>query len=125
MAFFATAHGKGPCDGLGGTVKQLAKRASLQMGTRQHILDPQDLFEWTCRSLPNIHFVFRTVSEYEQCQTFLDKGFLKAAAVKGTQSFHYVAPGSSKTTLVFETHSDSAQFKEIKIFRYIPKREYY
>lgn len=28
--FSATAHGKGACDGLGGTVKQLAARASLQ-----------------------------------------------------------------------------------------------
>ena len=28
--FFATSHGKGPCDGVGGTVKRLAARASLQ-----------------------------------------------------------------------------------------------
>ena len=28
--FFATAHGKGPCDGIGGTLKRLAKQASLQ-----------------------------------------------------------------------------------------------
>ncbi len=28
--FSATAHGKGVCDGLGGTVKRLAARASLQ-----------------------------------------------------------------------------------------------
>ena len=28
--FFATSHGKGPCDGLGGTVKRLAAKASLQ-----------------------------------------------------------------------------------------------
>ena len=28
--FFATSHGKGPCDGLSGTVKRLATKASLQ-----------------------------------------------------------------------------------------------
>ena len=28
--FFATSHGKGPCDGLGGTVKHLAAKARLQ-----------------------------------------------------------------------------------------------
>ena len=28
--FFATSHGKSPCDGIGGTVKRLAARASLQ-----------------------------------------------------------------------------------------------
>ena len=30
MALSATAHGKGACDGIGGTVKRLAARASLQ-----------------------------------------------------------------------------------------------
>ena len=28
--FFATSQGKQPCDGIGGTVKQLAAKASLQ-----------------------------------------------------------------------------------------------
>lgn len=28
--FFATSHGKSPCDGIGGTVKRLVARASLQ-----------------------------------------------------------------------------------------------
>ena len=28
--FFATSHGKGPCDGLGGTIKRLTAKASLQ-----------------------------------------------------------------------------------------------
>lgn len=27
--FFATSHGKGPCDGLGGTIKRLVARSSL------------------------------------------------------------------------------------------------
>jgi hypothetical protein len=30
--FFATSHGKGLCDGIGGTVKRMARRASLQGG---------------------------------------------------------------------------------------------
>ena len=32
--FFATAHSKGPCDGFEGTIKRLARRASLETGTR-------------------------------------------------------------------------------------------
>lgn len=31
--FFATSHGKSPCDGVGGTVKRIAARASLQATT--------------------------------------------------------------------------------------------
>ena len=33
--FYATSHGKGPCDGIGGTVKRLAAKASLQ---REYII---------------------------------------------------------------------------------------
>jgi hypothetical protein len=42
--FFATSHGKGPCDGIGGTLKRLARRASLQM--EANIQTPQALFQW-------------------------------------------------------------------------------
>ena len=41
--FFATSHGKSPCDGIGGTVKRLAAGASLQAITTNHILTPQKL----------------------------------------------------------------------------------
>ena len=44
--FFATSHGKSPCDGIGGTVKCLVARASLQPTLEHHILTPQQMFEW-------------------------------------------------------------------------------
>lgn len=44
--FFATAHGKGPSDGLGGTVKRLAAKASLQQPFENQILTPLELDEW-------------------------------------------------------------------------------
>ena len=43
--FFATSHGKSPCDGIGGTVKRLVARASLQAATSDQILTPHQLFE--------------------------------------------------------------------------------
>ncbi len=39
----ATSHGKGPCDGVGGTVKRLAARASLQRPYEKQILTPRQL----------------------------------------------------------------------------------
>lgn len=38
--FFATAHGKGPCDGLAGSIKRLIRKACLQMETNSQILTP-------------------------------------------------------------------------------------
>ena len=44
--FFATSHGKGPCDGIGGTVKRLATKASLQRTLDCQIQTPHQLYEW-------------------------------------------------------------------------------
>ena len=41
--FLATSHGKGPYDGIGGTIKRLAARARLQ---RTLILTPREFYEW-------------------------------------------------------------------------------
>ena len=38
--FFATSHGKGPCDGVGGTVKRQAAKASLQRVYTDQITTP-------------------------------------------------------------------------------------
>ena len=35
--FFATSHGKSPCDGIGGTVKRVTARASLQRPNNSYI----------------------------------------------------------------------------------------
>ncbi|XP_074109255.1 uncharacterized protein LOC141534013 [Cotesia typhae] len=54
--FFATAHGKGPCDGIGGILKRLAARASLQLAVDKQITTPEELLNGllhriTCRIL--------------------------------------------------------------------------
>ena len=43
--FFATSHGKGPCDGIGGTDKRLAAKASLQRPYPEQIMTPRQLFQ--------------------------------------------------------------------------------
>ena len=50
--FSATSHGKGACDGVGGTVKRLAARASLQRPYEQQIMTPRQLFEWAIENIP-------------------------------------------------------------------------
>ena len=46
MAFLATLHGKNACDGVGGTIKRLTARASLQMPITDQILISIYLFEF-------------------------------------------------------------------------------
>ena len=41
--FYVTSHGKGPCDGIGGTIKCLAATASLQRAYHSEIMTPCEL----------------------------------------------------------------------------------
>lgn len=50
MAFFATSHGKGPSDGLSGSIKRKASRANLQLTTNMQIQTADELCKW-----PNEH----------------------------------------------------------------------
>jgi hypothetical protein len=54
--FFATSHGKGPCDGIGGTIKRLPRRASLQ--GEANIQTPLSLFNWCEHHVRNIKCFF-------------------------------------------------------------------
>ncbi|KYQ59746.1 hypothetical protein ALC60_01131 [Trachymyrmex zeteki] len=51
--FFATSHGKGPCDDLRGVIKRLAAKASLQ-NVNDLINTPEKFFLWVNKNIVNI-----------------------------------------------------------------------
>ena len=52
--FFATSHGKQPCDRIGGMVKQLVSNASLKGDLKDQILSPSDTFQFCEENIQNI-----------------------------------------------------------------------
>ena len=52
--FFATSHGKSPCDSIGGTVKELVTRASLQQPISNNILTADKMFEFCLEEMKGI-----------------------------------------------------------------------
>ncbi|KAJ8940674.1 hypothetical protein NQ318_017723, partial [Aromia moschata] len=66
--FFATAHGKGPCDGIGGTIKRHAPRASLQLAVDKQITTSYELYAWASapENLSNIEVKFSSEEDYNQ-----------------------------------------------------------
>jgi hypothetical protein len=58
--FFATSHGKSACDGVGGTLKMLAAKASLQRPYNEQIMTYHQLYEWAQSSIYNLNFDFVT-----------------------------------------------------------------
>ena len=118
MVFFATAYGKGPCDGLAGTIKRLARRASLQIGTRQQILTPLALFKWALQSPPKINFVFLDNNDYERVQAVLEPKFVRAVTVHGTRMVHAAKPIKNRSgCLIVKPVATSTEESVVKVLK--------
>lgn len=93
--FFATSHGKSPCDGIGGTVKRLAARASLQAANTGQILTPSELFDWAVEHIKGITFFYVPTEGVQDCSKTLTNRFKSLKTVAGTRSHHRFVPISS------------------------------
>ena len=100
--FSATSHGKGACDGLGGTVKRLAAKASLQRPYEDQIMTPFQLYEWA------------STEEYKREKTFLEDRFQKSRTVVGTRSLHAFIPKTTDT-ITTKRFSLSTTSKDVKV----------
>lgn len=94
--FFATSHGKGACDGIGGSVKRQAKRASLQRVNTNHITTAQHLFHWAQIFFKKINFAFCTTDEHEIHDREQKIRFQNALTIKNTRAFHHYKPIDKK-----------------------------
>lgn len=112
--FFASYHGKGPCDGLGGTLKRGAARASLQRPYDNQILTPIDLYNWAQIGVPNISTVFVSQEEILEMENSLKSRFSGIKTISGTRGYHCFIPASTGTIIV-KTVSDSIRREEFKI----------
>ena len=110
--FFPTSHGKGACDGLGGTLKRLAARTSLQR-INNPIQTPRELFEWAVTALPKMSLKFVEKKEYIEEEKKLEARFKKALTVKGTLSYHCIIPITKKKAKVkhFSSQTNSTDVK--------------
>ena len=112
--FSATSHGKGACDGLGGTVKRLAARASLQRPYNEQIMTARQLFDWASTNLPAIHFEYCSNEDYEREQQNLDQRFQKSRTIPGTRKLHSFVPISNDKVKV-RPFSACTTFKEERV----------
>ncbi|KAI9551262.1 hypothetical protein GHT06_002335 [Daphnia sinensis] len=89
--FFASCHGKSACDGIGGTLKRLARLASLQRHSANQITTPQELFHWATE---NVDFKTFYVSSDEVMtnQDVIQQRMDEAIPVRGTRGYHCYIP---------------------------------
>ena len=110
MTFFATSHGKSPCDGIGGTVKRLAARASLQAPVDNQFLTPIELFKWATTNINKIKFFYVTDEEIILHSTNhkLEDSSASVKKVPGIRSHHCFHPTSPSNFRMFCISSDSS-----------------
>lgn len=114
--FFATSHGKGPCDGVGGTVKRLAARASLQRPSDKQILSPMALFEFATENIQGIQFEFINAEEIIKEGQMLEKRLSKAVTIVGTVKHHTFIPVTgSKAKLTIRRYSSASEGTVVKV----------
>ena len=110
----ATSHGKGACDGLGGTVKRLAARSSLQRPYNEQIMTPRQLFDWASKSIPAVYFEYCSNEDYEREEQNLQQRFHRARTITGTRKLHSNVPISVEKVQV-RPFSTCTTFKEERV----------
>jgi hypothetical protein len=101
--YFEAGHGKGPCDGLGGTTKRLADQAIKQ--GKVVIQDANDFYNWASQSSKGIKFVYVSQDTTKAKQAEFSGLVLKP--VKGTMKLHAVGVDASQNTTRLMTRSTS------------------
>lgn len=116
--FFATSHGKSPCDGIGGTVKRLAARASLHRPYENQILDSEDLFSFCSTNISNIKFFHVPSTKIDQIGLELQQRFAEVpTAISGTRNYHCYIPIPNCTSRILVSHLSHSLTKEEKILK--------
>ena len=110
--FFATSHGKGPCDGVGGTLKRLAARASLQ----GRLIETPHAFYDYLKAHTTTFVEYFPKSDWDSKSHRFKLRFLRAKTAVGTRQQHAVLPISVGHVLM-RCYSSSDTGQERKVMR--------
>ena len=93
--YFEVCHGKGPCDGIGGTAKRIADLSIKQEKVK--IQDASDFHTWGKYHHKSATYVFVMGQECSTAQGELDEVNKTLILVKGTLQIHNVSSTSKDT----------------------------
>ncbi len=117
--FFATSHGKGPCDAAGGSIKRIVTKASLQKTIKNHILTPEDMFIFCKENIKNIIFFYVSKEQIEDIGTrILNHRFENLKPVKQTRSFHCFIPNDNSSIQAREYSFDES-FRDFRLLKWM------
>ena len=107
-------HLQGPYDGLGGTLKRLTAKASLQRTTTNQIIQPLEVFNFCRENVTGIHCMWVGNDTVEELyREKLEARYSLAKQIRGTQTFHQFDPVPNTTKVIVKyVSSDIAGFEK-------------
>ena len=131
--FFATSHGKSPCDGVGGFAKCYVVKRSLQKHLHDQILSYQSMLDLCAREIPSITFFGVSQEEMVNVCADLEDRFAKSKTVpRKRSSHHFVSISYNKTAHKLKSEdskflqfdfdkslTEEIDIKNIKCFSYV------
>ena len=95
--FFATSHGKSPCDGIGRTFKRVVCQESLKQVNTGQVLYVNLMYPFYKAKITWISFKLFSKGEIDETLAHLEKRYLGGRTVPGTRMYHHFIPTSSNT----------------------------
>lgn len=118
-SFSATSHGKGPWDGLAGSVKREAALESLKRPLDNQILTPLEFYKFAKQKFKNVcvEFVSSEVIENLELEVLEDR-FKHAKTVKGTLGFHSFSPiPGCYDSVIVKQYDLSSEYKKVSVYK--------
>ena len=122
-SFFATSHGKSPCDGIGGTVKRKMARTSLQRPVNDQILTFQAVEKFCEEELKAIVFFSIHKEDMVEVRKTMDKRYAEGDTVPGTRSCHHFEPISTTSVRAKQLSDDESFLIQNHSFLMMPTAE--
>ncbi|EDO45444.1 predicted protein [Nematostella vectensis] len=105
-SFFETAHGKGPCDGIGAKVKRVVWRSILQ--NKSVVTNAAEFYDAAKKLSKSINILFVSKKEVRDVVEQLEQRWASCKAIPGTHSLHFVAKRDD-TTMITAKNSQFMQ----------------
>ena len=83
--FFATSQGKNACDGVGGSIKRLAARASLHRAIHNQILNLHQLYDFAKCEIPGMTSFYVDKQQVDVLSKFLTSTYENARQFRGSR----------------------------------------
>ena len=107
-SFFATSHGKSPCDGIGGTVKRKILRSSLQRPVDNQLLTFDAIQKFCESNFDNLIFIVIHEETMVHVRDKLKARYSLGGTVPGTRNCHHFEPISKSSIRGKRVSKDTA-----------------